>query len=288
MVFIFSLLLLAGLFAGQVFNLAHFHNSISFVTSLCLSYIMIEVGLEFSSEKRSLSSYGWDSLIASGAAILPALLWFGYFMFVTDTAWSSALLAGLSSAPTSAGVLFAMLSAAGLGATWVFQKARVLAVLDDLVTILLLTSLVIVIYGFEWKSIITLSLIAFFIIASFRWQNMLNLPAGRVWLLVYALVLTAVVATIRNIAHIHLEVLIPAFMLGCLLYVPHGHHEKSEPSGPGLPLDTFADVPPLLDSALILPYSSSKLPDTPVSAVLSAAANWGMWILAALRSVTLW
>lgn len=41
-------------------------------------------------------------------------------------------------APTSAGVLFSMLNAAGLGETWVYNKAKILAVFDDLFTILLM------------------------------------------------------------------------------------------------------------------------------------------------------
>ncbi|MBK6840103.1 MAG: hypothetical protein IPG90_18980 [Bacteroidetes bacterium] len=101
------------------------------------------------------------------AAALPALLWFGYFVIVIHSSWKPALLSGLSSAPTSAGVLFSMMMAAGLSATWVFKKARVLAVLDDLATILLLTPLQILINGFEWGSIIVLMLISLFLFAFF-------------------------------------------------------------------------------------------------------------------------
>lgn len=238
MVFVFSLLLIGGIVSGQIFDLAQFHNIIFFSTSLCLAYIMIEVGLEFAVDKKSLASYGWDSLIASGAALIPAVLWFGYFIFVVQSEWKHALLAGLSSAPTSAGVLFSMLSAAGLSATWVFQKARILAVLDDLVTVLLLTPLVIIIEGFEWSSILTLACVSFFIFASFRWQNTLHLPVTKVWLLIYAFLLTTILAVEYRLTHIHLEVLIPAFMVGCLLHLSKDRHEENEAKGPSVSLDT--------------------------------------------------
>lgn len=223
MVILFSILLLSGIVLGQVLDLTRAHELLSFAASVCLSYIMMEVGLEFSTEKRSFRSYGWDSLIALTAALLPSFLLFIYFISVTQSPWKTALLSGLSAAPTSAGVLFSMLMAAGLSATWVFKKARVLAVLDDLATILLLTPLGIIINGFEWRSLAVLGIIALFLFASFRWQNTVRLPVSKNWLLVYALTLTGIVFVVKNAAHIHLEVLIPAFTWGCLV-----HHVKTE------------------------------------------------------------
>ena len=78
MVIIFCLLLISGIIAGQVFDFSGMHDVLSLVTSFCLAYIMIEVGLEFSVDKRKIGSYGWDSVVAVIAAALPALLWFGY------------------------------------------------------------------------------------------------------------------------------------------------------------------------------------------------------------------
>lgn len=225
MVFIFCLLLISGIIAGQAFDFSGIHDIVSLITSFCLAYIMIEVGLEFSVDKRKIGSYGWDSVVAVIAAALPALLWFGYFVIFIQSPWKPALLSGLSSAPTSAGVLFSMMMAAGLSATWVFKKARVLAVLDDLATILLLTPLQILIVGFEWGSIAVLILISLFLFASFRWQNTIHWPVGENWLLLYAAILTAMVYLVKHTAHIHLEVLIPAFMWGCLVNMPH-HHQK--------------------------------------------------------------
>lgn len=234
MVIIFSLILIFGIFAGQVFDFSVGQEAVSLITSLCLAYIMIEVGLEFSVDKRKIGSYGWDSLVAVIAAALPAILWFGYFVIVIDSSWKPALLSGLSCAPTSAGVLFSMMMAAGLSATWVFKKARVLAVLDDLATILLLTPLQILINGFEWGSIVVLILISFLLFASFRWQNTIHWPVGESWLLLYATVLTGILFFVKHTAHIHLEVLIPAFMWGCLVHMPHDHQKPVKRTMVGL------------------------------------------------------
>src|SRR5262245_54765924 len=102
MVLIFCALLILGIISGQIFDVSSFHEAVTFITSLCLAYIMVEVGLEFSLEKRDVKSYGWDSLNAFSAAVLPAFLWFLYFVFIVKSSWQPALLAGLSSAPTSA------------------------------------------------------------------------------------------------------------------------------------------------------------------------------------------
>jgi Kef-type K+ transport system membrane component KefB len=231
MVIVFSLLLIVGIISGQVFDLSGIREAVSFITSVFLAYIMMEVGLEFSVEKRKLSSYGFDFIVASTAAILPALLCFIYFLNVTQSPWREALVSGLSAAPTSAGVLFAMLMAAGLASTWVFQKARVLAVLDDLVTILLLTPLQFIILGFEWQSLIVLGLISLFLFAAFKWQNTIHLPINEKWLLVYAIVLNIIISVIKHTVHVHLEVLVPAFMWGCLVRPSSHYHAPEQPKG---------------------------------------------------------
>jgi len=236
MVILFSFLLLIGIAAGQLLDLAFLHQALSFLTAACLAYIMMEVRLDFSVEKRSIRSYGWDFAIASMAAILPALLWLVYFIAQTQSPVKAALLAGLSSAPTSAGVLFAMLGAAGLGATWVFKKARVLAVLDDLVALMLLTPLEIIIHGFEWRALAAIAFIVLFLWASFKWQNALKLPLAKEWFVLYALILTSVIFLIRSTTNIHLEVLIPAFMWGCLV---KGHGQETPVEAQGTVLDTL-------------------------------------------------
>lgn len=44
-----------------------------------------------------------------------------------------------------------MLAAAGLSATWVFRKVRVLAIFDDLDTVLLMIPLKMLIVGVRWQ-----------------------------------------------------------------------------------------------------------------------------------------
>lgn len=237
MIVIFSILLIAGILAGQIFDLSGSRGFSEFITSVCLAYIMIEVGLEFSVDKGHGRSYAWDAVVAFSAAFLPALLWFMYFIFILHAPWRSSVLAGASSAPTSAGILFSMMMAAGLQLTWVFKKARVLAVLDDLATIILLIPLQIVLHGFEIQSIIILALIGTFLFASFRWQNELFLPTSKKWLLFYALILAGLVFFIKKMTNIHIEVLIPSFMWGCLLHLKNTHEIDAHPQS--LPLDVF-------------------------------------------------
>lgn len=224
MIVVFCLLLIGGIIVGQAFDLSSINGMVALVTATCLSYIMIEVGLEFSVDKRSIKSFGWDFVVAFTAAAFPAIFWFGYFIGVLGAPWQPALLSGLSSAPTSAGVLFSMLMAAGLAATWVYKKAQTLAVLDDLVVLLLLTPLGVIIHGFQWQSLILLALIAQFLFFAFRFQNSINCRVSDKWLLVYAFVLTEAVFFIKQTTNLHLEVLIPAFTLGCMI-----HHKKHEP-----------------------------------------------------------
>lgn len=234
MVIIFCLLLISGIVAGQAFDLSGAREVLGLLTSVCLAYIMVEVGLEFSVDKRKIRSYEWDAVVALVAATLPAFLWFLYFMVFIQSPWKPALLSGLSSAPTSAGVLFSMMMAAGVSATWVFKKARTLAVLDDLATILLLTPLQILIHGFEWGSIVVLVLIGLFLFASFRWQNSILWPVDEKWLLGYALALTGIIFLVKQTANIHLEVLVPAFMWGCLVHLPRHHHTTTPKAKAGL------------------------------------------------------
>ena len=82
-----------------------------------------------------------------------------YYMFVllpdiywsSGEAWKENLLLSRFTAPTSAGILFTMLAAAGLKASWVYKKVQVLAIFDDLDTILLMIPLQIMMVGLRWQ-----------------------------------------------------------------------------------------------------------------------------------------
>jgi len=116
-----------------------------------------------------------------------------YFVWVLDVpSWKEALLPGRFASPTSAGVLFSMRAAAGLATTWVFKKARVLAIFDDLDTILFMIPLKMMMVEFKWQ----LSVAVFVIVVSLSYG--LGGPALTVAVLSLALnlLLTGVFITV--------------------------------------------------------------------------------------------
>lgn len=217
----YSVLLLLGMAASQLLDLSGVRPWTSVVTMICLAYIMIEVGLEFTINKKKLRNYGVDYFVAASAAILPWLLCAAYFAFYLNTNWKESLLVACFAAPTSAGVLFAMLAAAGLGATWVFKKAQVLAIFDDLFTILLLIPLKIMFVGMKPELFFVIVIMFFLLFASYKWLHKIHLRTGKLWLFVYGIILTFVSVWFERTTHVHLEVLLPAFALGCILFNPH-------------------------------------------------------------------
>ena len=84
-----------------------------------------------------------------------ALPWFMiaiYYVFIllppefwnSWEAWKENLLLSRFAAPTSAGILFTMLAAIWLKSSWIYKKIQVLAIFDDLDTILLMIPLQII------------------------------------------------------------------------------------------------------------------------------------------------
>jgi Kef-type K+ transport system membrane component KefB len=173
----------------------------------CLAFIRIHVGYEFEIDKSKLKEYGWDYVVAATAAF-PWLFCAAYFVFVLAPPetwrswdlWTDSLLTARFAAPTSAGVLFSMLAAAGLATSWVFKKARVLAIFDDLDTVLLMIPLKMLIVGLKWQLAV-----------------LVPIMAVQLWLAWKYLV----------------EVLIPAFVLGCLMSRPRGQDPHLDASRQG-------------------------------------------------------
>ncbi|GMI47198.1 hypothetical protein TrCOL_g5654 [Triparma columacea] len=91
-----------------------------------------------------------SAMTAAGFPWIFVAVWF-VKMVPSPLPWGDALLAARFAAPTSAGILFSMLEAAGMKDTWLFRKARVLAIFDDLDTVLLMIPLKIVLVGFKWE-----------------------------------------------------------------------------------------------------------------------------------------
>ena len=243
----YSVLLFVGLGLSQVMPLwlgderDGIATAVRVLTMTGLAFIMVQVGFEFHIDKSNLRQYGWDYLVAFTAASFPWVLVTSYFLFVmlppefwsNLDSWKETLLAGRFAAPTSAGVLFSMLAAAGLGATWMFRKARVLAIFDDLDTVLLMIPLKMLMVGIAWQ----LGLIVVFMTAllaiAYILLHRVAIPVSWKWVLVYAVAIVGgseLLYTWSKVVDpsvpIHIEVLLPAFVLGCL-----ARPRASEPSG---------------------------------------------------------
>ena len=236
-VILYSLLLFAGLTLSQFLPtfLGEFHiiaaNCIRVVTMIGLAFIMIHVGFEFHLDKSKLGSYGWDYVVAFTAASFPWVFVTLYFVFVllppefwgNFDAWKETLLAGRFAAPTSAGVLFSMLAAAGLGATWVFRKARVLAIFDDLDTVLLMIPLKVLMVGFAWQLGFVAVLMVALLSIAYIWLDKIRMSVTWGWVLFYSCVIVVISELLYAWSKIidpsvpvHIEVLLPAFVLGCI------------------------------------------------------------------------
>ncbi|CAE7513444.1 unnamed protein product [Symbiodinium sp. CCMP2592] len=191
------------------------------LTMFALSFLMVNVGHEFVIERSKLGNYAQDYLVAMSAAGLPWIfvaLWLHFALPNSGLAWGSALLMARFAAPTSAGILFNMLEAAGFKETWLFRKAQILAIFDDLDTILLMIPLKMYLVGFKWE----LSFDAVFVTLclGLAWQKLhkIRLQSSWSWTMLYAGVITACCEGLCNFTsgRIHIEVLLPAFVMGCM------------------------------------------------------------------------
>lgn len=240
---LFSVLLVAGLVLSQALPGAFgaawgpIHEAVRLGTVVCLAFIMVHVGYEFEIDRSRLRSYGVDYGIAFTAAAFPWVFCAAYFVFVmrppeawgTWDAWRESLLTARFASPTSAGVLFSMLAAGGLAATWLFRKARILAIFDDLDTVLLMIPLKMMIVGLHWQmGAIVVGMFAM-LWAAWRWLHAVRIPTSWPWVLGYAAGLTAVTEALHAGSlvldpevPIHIEILLPAFVLGCVMARPAG------------------------------------------------------------------
>ena len=258
-VVVFSTLLFAGLIGSQLLpgavgpRYAGLADAVRVLTMVGLSFIMIRVGFEFDIDKSNLGRYGWDYLVAFTAASLPWILVSLYFVFALlpsqawsdAAAWKETLLAGRFAAPTSAGVLFSMLAAAGLGTTWLFRKARILAIFDDLDTVLLMIPLKMLMVGLAWQLGLVVVVMLLMLSIGYAYLHKVRIPVTWPWVLGYAVAITALSeliytgsTLIDESVPIHVEVLLPAFVLGCIMAYPgadasaagHGHEVVDTPS----------------------------------------------------------
>lgn len=236
-VLLYSVLLVLGLGLSQSLPTltgdAHdaVATAVRVLTMTGLAFIMIHVGFEFHIDKSNLNQYGWDYVVAFTAATFPWVFVTAYFIFgmLPSEYWADfdalkeTLLAGRFAAPTSAGVLFSMLAAAGLGATWLFRKARILAIFDDLDTVLLMIPLKILLVGIAWQLGLVVVVMASMLAVAYIWLHRITLPVTWPWVLLYGVGIVAFTealhagsAVFDPSVPIHIEVLLPAFVLGCV------------------------------------------------------------------------
>lgn len=242
-VVLFSLFLILGLFASQTLpelfgvSYAAIKSGINIMLFVCLAFIMINVGREFEIDKKRWRSYSKDYFVAMSAAAFPWIFVAVYFVFVLlpsnywfdSEAWKENLLLSRFAAPTSAGILFTMLAAAGLKATWVYKKIQVLAIFDDLDTILLMIPLQIMMVGLRWQLFIIVLIVTLLLVLAWKKLSYYNLPQGWKSILAYAVIVFSMTQFIYlgsknlfgDVGAIHIEVLLPAFVLGMIMKTKH-------------------------------------------------------------------
>lgn len=199
-----------GLAASQILpgvmgdSYATFRTATNTLLYICLSFIMINVGREFELDKTKWKSYTKDYFIAMATAAAPWLLIALYYMFVlmpsmywdNGTAWKENLLLSRFAAPTSAGILFTMLAALKLKESWIYKKIQVLAIFDDLDTILLMIPLQIMMMGMRWQLFAVIVMV--FVLLWWGWKRLdtYNMRQGWRYILLYAVLVFAATQTV--------------------------------------------------------------------------------------------
>ena len=242
-ILLFSFFLMLGLVVSQFLPamVCEGYSSVKTVSNtllyVCLAFIMINVGREFEMDKSRWRSYTEDYFIAMATAAFPWIFVALYYMFVllpdiywnSGEAWKENLLLSRFAAPTSAGILFTMLAAAGLKSSWVYKKVQVLAIFDDLDTILLMIPLQIMMVGLRWQlGVIILIVMVLLVIG---WRKMGSYDMRQDWkaILFYAVLTCGITQAVYWVskylygedASIHIEVLLPAFVLGMVMRHKH-------------------------------------------------------------------
>ena len=221
-IFSFSLLLILGLVASQILpgmlgeGYPAFRAGATTFLYVCLSFIMINVGREFEIDKKRWRSYAEDYVFV----LLPPEFW------GNGDAWKENLLLSRFAAPTSAGILFTMLAALRLKRSWMYRKIQVLAIFDDLDTILLMIPLQILMIGLRWQLFVVVVIV--FLLG---WKKLSTYELRQDWwaILTYSVVVFGVTQLVYLLSKyyfgeegsIHIEVLLPAFVLGMVMKTRH-------------------------------------------------------------------
>lgn len=239
----FSLMLMVGLVLSQMLPAqlgeyyALFNEGIGILLGICLAFIMINVGREFEIDKGSIKGYAKDYFVAMFAAAMPWLLIALYYIFVLlpstmwgeGDVWKETLLLSRFAAPTSAGILFAMLAALNLQKSWIYQKIQVLAIFDDLDTILLMIPLQVAMIGLKWQMGAVLFVVCLLLWLGWKYMSRWDIPQGWKSILTYAVLTYGLTLAVYVLTEhffgaegsIHIEVLLPAFVFGMIIKNRH-------------------------------------------------------------------
>ena len=239
----FSLFLMLGLVASQLLPgtlgaaYGSFKATADTLLYICLGFIMINVGREFEIDKSRWRSYTADYFIAMATAALPWLLIVLYYIFVLlpstlwsdPAAWKENLLLSRFAAPTSAGILFTMLAALKLKESWIYRKIQVLAIFDDLDTILLMIPLQILMIGLRWQMFAIVAIVVVLLAVGWRWQATWDVRQDWKRILGLSIIVCALTQAVYLATKhwygaensIHIEVLLPAFVVGMLMRHRH-------------------------------------------------------------------
>ena len=241
----FSAFLMVGLFVSQYLPVwaGGNYDAVKAVSNVllyvCLGFIMINVGREFEVDKSRWQTYAKDYFIAMATAAMPWFFIAIYYIYVllppeywnSWEAWKENLLLSRFAAPTSAGILFTMLAAIGLKSSWIYKKIQVLAIFDDLDTILLMIPLQIMMIGLRWQLLVIILIVL--LLLSLGWKQLGRYTWRQDWkaILLYSIVVFICTQSLYLISKhlygedgsIHIEVLLPAFVLGMVM--KHREHD---------------------------------------------------------------
>ena len=121
------------------------------------------------------------------------------------------------------------MAAAGLKASWVYKKVQVLAIFDDLDTILLMIPLQIMMIGLRWQLGVIILVVVLLLILGWKKMGYYNVRQDWKAILFYAVVTFGITQVIYLVskhmygeeASIHIEVLLPAFVVGMIMRHKH-------------------------------------------------------------------
>jgi len=250
----FSLFLIFGLVASQLLpgvfgaDYPKFKAITDTLLYVCLGFIMINVGREFEIDKSRWKSYAGDYFIAMATAAMPWIVIAVYYVLVllppelwgSAEAWKENLLLSRFAAPTSAGRPFTVARRPRAARGWIYRKIQVLAIFDDLDTILLMIPLQILMIGLRWQMFVVVLIVVVLLVLGWQKLGRYDLPQHWKAILGYSALVFAVTQTVYYLSKnlwgdqgsIHIEVLLPAFVLGMLLKKRHIDTPAERRGGP--------------------------------------------------------